>query len=143
LKKEKTSKRAKAPDRPATGARKAAPVRGCLLLVEDHSPTRNGLQRLLAGMRFDVKAAASVEEAWELAKDTKFDALVSDIGLPDGDGYILMRELRDRYGLRGIALTGFDWENDVLLSREAGFSAHLAKPVAVKVLDQALAALGL
>ena len=121
----------------------SSPVRGCILLVEDHDPTRNGLQKLLTAMDFEVKAAASIAEAWALVDDTKFDLLVSDIGLPDGDGFLLMRELKDRYGLRGIALTGFDMEDDFRLSREAGFSAHLVKPVQAIVLDRAISSLGI
>jgi CheY-like chemotaxis protein len=124
-------------------APRPAPARGCLLLVEDHGPTRVSLQRLLTTLDFDVRPAASVAEAWALVEEVKFDFLISDIGLPDGDGYLLMRELQDRFGIRGIALTGFDMEDDYKLSREAGFSAHLIKPVQANVLDHVLASLGI
>ena len=120
-----------------------APVRARLLLVEDHDPTRLALQKLLTARGFDVSAAGTVAEAWELAGSSKFDLLLSDIGLPDGDGYLLMRELQERYGLRGIALTGYGMEDDIKLSKEAGFSAHLTKPIQAKVLDEAFASLGI
>jgi CheY-like chemotaxis protein len=141
--KKKPAKQPQVSRRPEPAKSPSGATRGCLLLVEDHAPTRYGLQKLLASRKFDVWGAATIAEAWALVADIKFDILVSDIGLPDGDGYMLMNELQDRYGLKGIALTGFDMEDDFKLSREAGFSAHLVKPVQAKVLDQALAALGI
>ena len=67
----------------------------------------------------------------------KFDLLVSDIELPDGSGLELMRELRPK-GVRGIALSGHGSEDDSRESLAAGFVLHLAKPVLVDVLDEAI-----
>jgi PAS domain S-box-containing protein len=117
--------------------------RGRLLIVEDHEPTRNLLHRMLVARNFEVTAAACVAEAWDSVAKARFDLLVSDIGLPDGDGYLLMREMRERYGLRGIALTGYGMDDDIKLSKEAGFSAHLTKPIHSKTLDEALEALAI
>ncbi len=64
--------------------------------------------------------------------------MVSDLGLPDGTGIELMSELRDRHGLRGIALSGYGTHNDIAASREAGFIRHLLKPVEWKNLEAAL-----
>ena len=89
-----------------------------------------------------VKSTGTVAGAWALAEETPFDVLVSDIGLPDGDGYLLMHELRERFQLKGIALTGYGMEEDIQLGKEAGFSTHLTKPVRVSVIDGALASLG-
>ncbi len=122
---------------------KKGPTRARLLLVEDNDVTRGALQKLLVARNFEVCAAACVADAWALVAESKFDALVSDIGLPDGDGFLLMRELKDRYGMPGIALTGFDLEDDYKLSKEAGFSFHLTKPIKASVLDDALASLGI
>ena len=55
--------------------------------------------------------------------------VISDLGLPDGSGYDLMRKLRADHRLRGIALSGFGMEEDVRRAEEAGFSRHLTKPV--------------
>jgi CheY-like chemotaxis protein len=63
---------------------------------------------------------------------------VSDLGLPDGSGHDLMRELKSRYGLSGIALSGYGMEEDVHQSREAGFDRHLTKPVSIQVLAAAI-----
>jgi CheY-like chemotaxis protein len=60
--------------------------------------------------------------------------VISDLGLPDGDGRTLMRELRDRYGLTGIAFSGYGTEEDRRESQEAGFAAHLTKPVTLDAL---------
>ena len=56
--------------------------------------------------------------------------MISDIGLPDHDGYELMRDLRDQYNLRGIAVSGFGMEQDQARSKEVGFHRfHIVKPV--------------
>ncbi len=131
--------RAKAPG----GGAAAAPVRasvGRILLVEDHAATRAALEHLLARRRYDVRSAATAAEARSLAQEGGFDLLISDIGLPDGNGYELMAEFRDRHGLKGIALTGYGMEEDIARSRSAGFVQHLTKPVRMQALDAALAA---
>ncbi len=137
--KEKPAKRRTAAPR---GLGRSQPYRARLLLVEDHEPTRNAVQKLLSARNFEVCPAGTVADAWALAGATTFDLLLSDIGLPDGDGFLLMREMQDRFGLKGIALTGFGLEDDIKLGQEAGFSAHLVKPIRAKVLDATLASLG-
>jgi len=100
-----------------------------VLLVEDHLDTAQVLGRILKNAGFDVSHAASVAEARVLAGGRPFDLLISDVGLPDGSGLELMKGLRDAQGLKGIALSGFGTEEDLAASREAGFAAHLTKPV--------------
>ncbi len=112
-----------------------------ILLVEDHEPTRTALANLLTRRHYDVKTAASLAEARNLAKQHRFELLISDIGLPDGSGIELMNELRGRNAsLRGIALTGFGMEEDIARTRSAGFTSHLTKPIRVQSLEAALAA---
>jgi PAS domain S-box-containing protein len=107
-----------------------------ILLVEDHAHTRVALERMLIRRGHAVTVAGSKAEAHEAASRQTFDLLVSDIGLPDGDGYQLIGELRAvQTGLTGIALSGYGMENDVRRSSEAGFVAHLVKPVSVSKLD--------
>ena len=113
--------------------------RGRVLLVEDHAATRSALAALLRRRRFNVITAASAAEARALAERGEMRLIISDIGLPDASGYDLMKEVRERFGLRGIALTGYGTEEDVQRSRDAGFAAHLTKPVTVQALDRALA----
>jgi len=111
-----------------------------ILLVEDHEPTRTAVAKLLARRRYEVKVASTAEEARRLIRNEKFDLLISDIGLPDGNGYELMREIRQRSGtICGIALSGYGMDQDILKSDAAGFTAHLIKPVRVESLENALA----
>jgi CheY-like chemotaxis protein len=102
---------------------------GTILLVEDHQDTRNVMGRLLRSFGFEVTLAGSVAEALGLASDHKFDLLISDIGLPDGTGNEIMRELRKRMPVKGVALSGYGQADDLRRSEEAGFDAHLVKPV--------------
>jgi PAS domain S-box-containing protein len=116
-------------------------LRGRLLLIEDHAPTRLTLQQLLLRRNYEVVAAGSVAEARDLMTREHVDFVISDIGLPDGNAYDLMAELRGRLGLTGIALTGYGMESDIARSHAAGFVIHLTKPLRVQSLDEALAKL--
>jgi CheY-like chemotaxis protein len=84
---------------------------------------------LLQRQKHQVQAADSGEQAISLASRESFDLVVSDLGLPDMSGLEMMRNLRDRFGLRGIAISGFGMDEDVALSKAAGFVRHLTKPV--------------
>lgn len=108
-----------------------------ILLVEDHEQTRSTLMRLLQSRGHDVVSAATIDAARAAAVER--DLIISDLGLPDGDGYRLMAELRDKYGLPGIALSGYGTEEDIARSRASGFVAHLTKPVDIHVLEAAIA----
>jgi len=114
----------------------AAHVR--VLLVEDHPDTAYMLARLLKARCYDVKTAGTVAAALSLAASEPFDILVSDLGLPDGTGYELMEQIREHYGIRGIALSGFGMEEDQRRSREAGFTQHIVKPINVEQLEQVI-----
>jgi len=109
-----------------------------ILLVEDHADTRVVMARLLRSFGFAVSAAGTVREALQLAETEKFDLLVSDIGLPDGSGVDVMKSLKDRQNIKGIALSGFGQDEDIRRSREAGFETHLTKPVNFQTLQQAI-----
>lgn len=88
-----------------------------------------------------VEMAGDVATALEMANQQSFDLLLSDLGLPDGSGHDLMRELRVRgHKFPGIALSGYGQENDLRQSREAGFAAHLTKPASREALVEAIAA---
>jgi PAS domain S-box-containing protein len=115
---------------------------GKVLVVEDHEPTREVLIRLLEDRGFTVLGAPSVVEAIGIAERETLDFAISDLGLPDGDGYELMARLRQRGEIRGIALSGYGMAADVRRSRQAGFVAHLTKPVTIESLEAALAKVG-
>jgi CheY-like chemotaxis protein len=113
-----------------------------LLLVEDHADTAEAMADLLRALGHEVTVAGSVGSALDAAEaqGRRFDLVVSDLGLPDGSGLDLMRELSGTYGLKGIALSGYGMEEDVLRSREAGFSKHLTRPVDMQALKAAILA---
>jgi CheY-like chemotaxis protein len=110
-----------------------------ILLVEDHEQTRVTLTQLLQRRGHVVVAVATSEAARARAAAGNCDLLVSDLGLPDGDGYELMAELHRTQGMPGIALSGYGMDADVARSRACGFYAHLTKPVDIRVLEAAIA----
>ncbi|MDB6174370.1 MAG: Chemotaxis protein methyltransferase CheR [Chthoniobacteraceae bacterium] len=109
-----------------------------LLLVEDHAPTLQVLTRLLSRAGHQIVTAQNIAEGRAAAASASFDLVISDLGLPDGTGIELMKSLRASYGLRGIALTGYGADEDVRRSAEAGFIAHLVKPVQIDELRRLL-----
>jgi PAS domain S-box-containing protein len=109
-----------------------------ILLVEDHEDTAMIMSSVLRHQGHVVRRAASVAGALQAAQAEPFDLVISDIGLPDGSGLDLMRQLRLRQPVRGIALSGFGMEDDVRRSRDAGFDEHLTKPVSLEVLESTL-----
>lgn len=114
-----------------------------ILLVEDHLDTLRILTRLLdshGGIVTAVQTMAAAESAARKVYEEagKFDLVISDLGLPDGDGRDLMKKLHNLYGMPGIALSGYGMEEDVEKSQAAGFREHLIKPVRLVDLLQAI-----
>lgn len=112
--------------------------RNPILLVEDHEPTRTVLTNLLHQRQYQVVGTDTVAEALRIAGEQPFEFVVSDLGLPDGSGYELMKELSQRHGLKGIALSGYGMEQDIVRSRDAGFVGHLTKPVTFRTLERVI-----
>ena len=102
-----------------------------LLLVEDHDSTREVLIRILRRAGHQVHGAVNGAEALELLRTAgPFDALISDLGLPDRSGFDLLREIHSTHpALPAIALSGYGMDEDVKRAKDAGFTAHLVKPV--------------
>ncbi len=113
-----------------------------ILLVEDHADSARIMARLLSADGHTVQMAADVATALKLARELPFDLLLSDLGLPDGTGLDLLRALRAQgIALPAIALSGYGQEADVQAARNAGFAAHLTKPLVLRRLQQAIAAI--
>lgn len=107
-----------------------------ILLVEDHSDTAEQLARLLKRAGHGVNSAGSLKEARAQIEDASgvlgicpFDLLISDLGLPDGSGHDLMRDVATHHSIPGIALSGYGMKDDIENSIAAGFSRHITKPV--------------
>jgi PAS domain S-box-containing protein len=107
----------------------AAPADLHILLVDDHEDTARAMGRLLQRLGYRITTAGSVKTALDAFGRESIDLVISDIGLPDGSGLELMRQIRQQKPVRGIALSGFGMEEDVRKSRDAGFSQHLTKPI--------------
>jgi len=113
-----------------------------LLLVDDHPSTLYAVSTLLTRDGHKVVTASTMADALAAAETNTFDIVISDLGLPDGTGNDLMAKLRDNYGLRGIAMSGYGTEDDIVRSLEAGFGMYLIKPVPFSELRRVLAQMG-
>jgi CheY-like chemotaxis protein len=109
-----------------------------LLVVEDHVDSAELLAELLQHVGHTVRVATTASDAIAIATEQRFDVVLSDVGLPDASGYWLMTELRDRFALKGIAVTGAGRASDIERGKAAGFSAHLIKPFSLNKLQQTL-----
>lgn len=117
-----------------------------VLVVEDDVTGREMMAALLELSGATVAAAGSAAEALAVLDTTWQDVMVSDIGMPDQDGYALMREVRRRPAERGglipaLALSGYAEAGDRAASLAAGFHVHLCKPVSAAELVAGIAAL--
>ena len=102
-----------------------------VLVVDDDPDSRDLLHRLLSDCGATVTAAASASEALAATDNQRPDLLISDIGMPEIDGYQLLRSLRANSDVRfpAIALTAFARSEDRTRALLAGFVAHVSKPV--------------
>jgi signal transduction histidine kinase/ActR/RegA family two-component response regulator len=123
----------------AAEAAPAASVGGIrILVVEDHADTARAIGALLGLQGHEVVVAASIEEAVAAHRDRSADLLVTDVGLPDGSGLELPAALRSIRPVPGIVVSGYGMDTDLARSREAGFCAHLVKPVTAEKLAAAI-----
>ena len=110
-----------------------------VLLIEDHAATRSAMAKMLERRGYTVDQAGSVEASLGLARIRQFALVISDIGLPDGDGYGLMLELKKlQPAVKTIALSGYGMEQDHTRAANAGFSELLVKPVTIQNLEAAI-----
>jgi CheY-like chemotaxis protein len=108
-------------------------------VVENHQDTLEAIKMFLEAQGHAVEGAPDMKTALQHAPTTEFDVLISDIGLPDGDGWELVRKLREQIpGLKAIAMSGYGMRADLEKSKAAGFAAHLIKPFGPADLDNAL-----
>jgi CheY-like chemotaxis protein/two-component sensor histidine kinase len=103
-----------------------------ILVIEDKPDMRDMLAETLRLEGCEVRTAQDGRSGVDLAKVVRPDVVISDLGLPDIDGYEVARELRSDTSFascRLIALSGFAQPEDVRRAKEAGFDAHLPKPL--------------
>ncbi|MBD2532467.1 response regulator [Nostoc flagelliforme FACHB-838] len=109
------------------------------LLVDDDTDSREVIAFLLEEHGFQVTQAQSAYDALSILEQAKFDLLISDIGMPDMDGYTLIRQIRKLSPSRGeeipaIALTAYAGEINQQLAIAAGFQQHISKPIDPEIL---------
>jgi PAS domain S-box-containing protein len=105
-----------------------------VLLVEDEPETLDVFSRILRSLGHRVATATTLAEAVSTALAGEFDLIISDVGLPDGSGLDLPGRLGGRRPVPAIAVSGFGMKEDIQRSLEAGFAAHLVKPIGFKEL---------
>ena len=109
-----------------------------ILLVEDNPDTLYYLDAVLKRRGHNITGVSTLSAARDQCQIRSFDLLLSDIELPDGSGLDLMREFANG-GAPGIAISGFGSEEDIRMSKAAGFSAHLTKPINIRRLEALIA----
>ena len=113
-----------------------------ILVVDDERSMRELMAIVLRREGYDVLLAENGRSAIDLLQREPVDLLISDIKMPDEDGYALMRSLRSAgISTPAIALTAFARREDADEARAAGFQVHLAKPVDSRLLVDAAAQL--
>jgi CheY-like chemotaxis protein len=109
-----------------------------ILVVENHQDTLDAMKMFLDLTGHKAETAGTMQAALQAASHGDFDLVITDIGLPDGDGWELMRQLRERGPVRAVAMSGYGWKEDLEKSRAAGFEAHLLKPLKITELENVL-----
>jgi CheY-like chemotaxis protein len=110
-----------------------------ILVVEDHGPTNQAMVKVLGSRGHVVTGAKSMAEAVEFANKNQYDLVISDIGLPDGNGWDMLAEVkRENPQVQAIALTGHGYARDLERSASAGFADHITKPVAMAKLERSI-----
>lgn len=139
------AERAKGPEE--SPSPRAPSLQGIEVLVVDDEPDARALMQVILEQRGAIASvAASATEAIEALRRSPPDVLISDIGMPDMDGYELIRRVRELAASEGgttpaLALTAFARGTDRVRALEAGFQAHLAKPMDPKQLATVIAEL--
>ncbi|WNZ27146.1 PAS domain S-box protein [Leptolyngbya sp. NK1-12] len=132
-------------DAPNSASRMGQPLQGVrVLVVDDEADARELVAFLLERVGAVVTSVASAMEALQLIPQLQPDILLSDIGMPEMNGYSLLQELRSQAGnnrqIPAIALTAYAGEINQQQALKAGFQRHLAKPVEPDELVQAIVA---
>ena len=129
-----------ASDVASTAAERPALAGIYALLVEDDPDGCDLMQMMLRRFGAEVTAVSTAAAALQSVRERRPDVLVSDIGLPDGDGFQLLKRVREwSQDLPAVAVTAYASRQDVAKALAAGFQAHVAKPVEPAQLSAAVA----
>jgi len=109
-----------------------------LIVVEDHAVTAEGLKKFLKAVGYQVFVATDMTSALSLSSAVEFDLLLSDLALPDGNGWELMKQLSAKRPIRALAFSAHNSPADLQRSAEVGFIEHLPKPLSPEKLCAAI-----
>jgi CheY-like chemotaxis protein len=109
-----------------------------ILVVDDHADSREIMERVLSREGYAVEVVGTAAEARRICGAGWIDLLIAEVALPDGDGWSLMRDLVRECGQRGLAVSAHARAVDEQRSLDAGFSAHITKPISVAQLTEAV-----
>jgi two-component system CheB/CheR fusion protein len=115
------------------------PIR--ILLVEDHIDSAFVTRLVLERRGYSVRVAHRFHQALNLMRASKFDLMICDIMLPDGNGWDLVQRFKAQWHEKAIALSALIDRESIATSYGAGFDRHLAKPVKVADLYAAIESL--
>jgi PAS domain S-box-containing protein len=130
------------PAQPVLGGT-ASPRR--VLVIDDNHDAANILREVLELDHHVVEVAYGARAGIEKARTLRPDVVLCDIGLPDMDGYEVARAMRadpDLGHVKLVAVSGYAQPEDVAMSKDAGFDAHLAKPPSIEAINRAIAGVG-
>jgi DNA-binding response OmpR family regulator len=110
-----------------------------VLLVEDHPDTRDLLASYLRSGGHEVEVAGTMQAGARGLAERSWDLVLSDIGLPDGSGWDMLRQAQGDRARLAVSMSGFGTREDRARSLAAGFHEHLVKPVDLDVVDRVVA----
>jgi CheY-like chemotaxis protein len=99
-----------------------------VFLVENHEDSLKYMRLYLEHLGHEVTTAEDMAMALRLYPGSTWDVLISDIALPDGDGWELMERIKSMRPCLAISMSGYGRAEDLLRSRSAGYDYHLVKP---------------
>ena len=105
-----------------------------ILLVEDNRTIAKGLMYNLEQNGYEVKNPETVEATKKILEEEKFDLVILDISLPDGDGFDLYKTIKEKYNIKTIFLTARDEEDNVVKGLELGAEDYITKPFSTREL---------
>ncbi len=105
-----------------------------ILIVEDDRALADGLARALTTDRTRTRSCSSVREAKRLLAEARYDLIILDVNLPDGNGFDLLKTIRENDSCRIVMLTANDLESDIVTGLEQGADDYVTKPFSLAVL---------
>ena len=128
----RTKRRVAVSSRPAKRGRSSRALPLSVLVVDDVADVTEMIALFLKHAGYEVATANSAASALRIAREQRFDVIISDIGMPEMNGYELAERLRgstNYHGIPIIAVTGYSEYDDRSRALQAGFNAHLIKPI--------------